>query len=1018
MLRDQLDGPKRHPKLSLQLARLNRAVKSSFCQLTTLAEICRCNISPNPTSPRHAHFAIPLGSELLSRIYDAACVLDAIIAPDRGTKSATMPARSPTVFLRAVLHVLLEHSARPYLAWLEQWLGVRAAAHVPPGALADVAGALERITDVWDPYAEFYVAWEETEGPAGGGGFWNGEWQMSPDVEPPSFLPQDIAQDVLHAGKCLRLLRACQPDHPLVEGAAEVNFGLQWCFLSEDIDKHTAAANAYVAHNMDRIAAARESELAAVREAARIKDAEAQKRREDAAALKANKAESAAAARKAIQARKEQERSSVESFLKDLLASKKAARDAQTVAESEAERKRLEDERARLQAVEEERQKMMARHEKKMRDLDKKAEKLEWKRMRVALNAKRKEVIRVRESKEWHAVVAPDYIDAGDKQTSLDASRRDGIGLTDGASKHHETVSGPAMFNQEPSPRPDIKLHSQGPAIFSPHIAAMGAETAEALRAFSPSESLAPPINSHPPLPPTFAEMQPISMLLGAAPSNFSPFFAPGIGADLDDGHPSPPPMGNTDSFESTPGQETVSPTAPGTGALSTISPAGTAEVIHGDANMLLVDESTASLTSSEISRSHYAAPSAESSAQLNIAPSFAHLLESHLASAPSAHSFDAALSYMTAHTLHASLRDISALISKAAVKALRPGLRAHLTVARRFLLLNDAAFLSRVVDALYSRRSGMGFAGSGIDVDGRPSMRWPPSFGEMVEALDGVVGPTEDEWGALEFVGGGGGRDAGAIDALANLRLRYKAPAPYDMVIGTVAVEKYGRTFEFLMLLQRARVALDRVVLSEWWRRRGKWENDSERFWAAWSAKDTKSASRLYFEARAFVAGVTRHSFDTVNAPDVWSELDVQLADDDDGGPRALSEVHGTHDAAIDALLWRLLLRPKQRPVMAIIEGMLQIAVRFARRACGVDSWKNGGGNGGEAAALLSAFQIRYAMLVKVLKGMVERDVGVAGKDVEGFRNLLTEIDGNGFVAKEIVPRLATLQNEADALA
>ncbi|KAJ3149053.1 Gamma-tubulin complex component 6 [Geranomyces variabilis] len=1006
ILRDQLDGPKRHSQLSLQLARLNRAVKVSHCQLRALADICRCNAPPDPSSPRRALFAIPLGSELLSRIYGAACVIDTVLAPEPLPTSSNLPARRSTVFLRAVLHALLEHSARPYLAWLEQWLGMRAAARARPGALADVAGALERVTDVWDPYAEFYVAWEEAEGPAGGGGFWNGEWQMSSDGEPPSFLPRDIAQDVLHAGKSLRLLRATQPDHPLVAGAAGADFGLQWCFQTEEIDKHTTAAAAYVAYFEGLIADAREAEITAAKEATRIKEAEVQRRREEAAAFKAMQAESAAAAQAAVQARKQKELSSVESFLSDLLAAKKAAHSAQMAADSEAERKREDEERARFKTVDEEKQKMMAAHERKMSELRKREEKLEWRRMRVALNAKRKEALRARESSEQHAVAI---------QTLSDGGQRTATSLSAGTPKHDLPPSTPLPPDREASTKLSyLQIGSPEPTVPSPSNMFTQPAGKSLMINSSPHEP-AQPVVSLPPLPPTFADMQPISMLLGAPPSDFSPFFAPGIGADLGGDQSSPPTTSDANSVGISSREEAeehpvLAAMVPPTN--STVTPAASAQE---ESKVPMVKNAASDHESSGMRP--FSEPSSVFAANPNSAPSFAQFLENHLATAQSPSGFSAALEYMTGHTLHASLRSISALISKATVAALRPGLRAHLAVARRFLLLNDAAFLSRVVDALYSREGCMGFTSVGIDVDGRASARWPPAFGEMVVALDGIVGPTDDDWGTLEFVGGGGGRDAGAIDALASLRLRYTAPAPYDMVIGTVAVEKYGRAFGFLMLLQRARVALDRVARSEWWRRRGGLEDDGEQFWASWSAKDAKAASRLYFEARAFVAGVTRHAFETASAPIVWSELDAQLADEDDGGPRALGQVHSTHDAALDALLWRLLLRPKQRQVMAIVEGMLQISVRFARRACGVDSWNSSGDSGGPAA-LLSAFRVRYAMLVKVLKGMVERDTGVAGRDVEGFKSLLAEIDGNGFVETDVVPRLAFMQKDAASLA
>jgi len=69
---------------------------------------------------------------------------------------------------------------------------------------------------------------------------------VSKDHPLPAFVDVELARDVLEAGKSLRLLRDCRPNHPLCyssvildqtigKQAGDIN--LKWLFVKGDIDE-------------------------------------------------------------------------------------------------------------------------------------------------------------------------------------------------------------------------------------------------------------------------------------------------------------------------------------------------------------------------------------------------------------------------------------------------------------------------------------------------------------------------------------------------------------------------------------------------------------------------------------------------------------------------------------------------------------------------------------------------------------------------------------------------------------
>ncbi len=69
---------------------------------------------------------------------------------------------------------------------------------------------------------------------------------MSKDHPLPAFIDVELARDVLEAGKSLRLLRDCRPNHPLCHsgvildsttGKQAWDISMKWLFIQGDIDE-------------------------------------------------------------------------------------------------------------------------------------------------------------------------------------------------------------------------------------------------------------------------------------------------------------------------------------------------------------------------------------------------------------------------------------------------------------------------------------------------------------------------------------------------------------------------------------------------------------------------------------------------------------------------------------------------------------------------------------------------------------------------------------------------------------
>ncbi|KAI8048388.1 Spc98 family-domain-containing protein [Syncephalis plumigaleata] len=215
--------------VSVRLSFIQHAIEPTYNILWRLYRLC------GYSSDTDTQFKLPRGSALLSHIYTALLNEDFT--------------RTPVYF--ELLLVLMDVACRPLFQWLGCWLGVQS---------DDNVDAFRWIGDPWqprDPYNEFFIVYangnEEQSSRlskqatgismsssqplalhlSAGDTFWQRGYQLSSQVEPPSFLAQSLVNGMLATGKCLRLLRDCQSDHPVfnILEASDLHTDNRWSFL-------------------------------------------------------------------------------------------------------------------------------------------------------------------------------------------------------------------------------------------------------------------------------------------------------------------------------------------------------------------------------------------------------------------------------------------------------------------------------------------------------------------------------------------------------------------------------------------------------------------------------------------------------------------------------------------------------------------------------------------------------------------------------------------------------------------
>jgi hypothetical protein len=287
--------------------------------------------------------------------------------------------------------------------------------------------------------------------------------------------------------------------------------------------------------------------------------------------------------------------------------------------------------------------------------------------------------------------------------------------------------------------------------------------------------------------------------------------------------------------------------------------------------------------------------------------------------------------------------------------------LRMHLSLQRQYHLLGDGVFSSRLASALFDperesaeRHKGMMRSGVHMGLQLGSRSAWPPASSELRLALMGVLSEsfyssalyysTLGKHGASTDKRKDQGELPGQLNfsirqlsetemekimdpdsqyALDFLRLQYVPPSPLNLIISSAALEKYDIIFKFLLRLLRMLFVVSHLP-------RLFPDRDSQYF---------------RMEAHHFVTAISTYIFQT-GISEHWATfesyvtaLETRMAEEDAAGElgtritSGLESLKSTHEQCLDSIMFSLLLRRRQRKVMALLEDIFDLILLFSKK-------------------------------------------------------------------------------------
>jgi hypothetical protein len=164
---------------------------------------------------------------------------------------------------------------------------------------------------------------------------------------------------------------------------------------------------------------------------------------------------------------------------------------------------------------------------------------------------------------------------------------------------------------------------------------------------------------------------------------------------------------------------------------------------------------------------------------------------------------------------------------------------------------------------------------------------------------------------------------DPNSLYALDFLRLQYVPPSPINLVVTSSSLERYDLIFKFLLRLLRMLFVISHLPRTY-----------------------LDIHSRLFrMEAHHFVTQLSTYIFQTGIA-EHWNHfssfidsVEKRIADEDAAGElgtivtQGLASLRDAHETCLDSIMFSLLLRRKQKKVMALLEEIFDCILLFAKQ-------------------------------------------------------------------------------------
>ncbi|QDS71213.1 hypothetical protein FKW77_010361 [Venturia effusa] len=360
--------------------------------------------------------------------------------------------------------------------------------------------------------------------------------------------------------------------------------------------------------------------------------------------------------------------------------------------------------------------------------------------------------------------------------------------------------------------------------------------------------------------------------------------------------------------------------------------------------------------------------------------------------------------------------------------------LRTHLDLQRNFHLLGDGVFTYRLTAALFDpnlstteRKLGVMRSGTGMGLRLGARGTWPPASSELRLALMGILtdcyqnsraadklmtnkhklpGSKSDMPGSLSFAirhldekEAEKILDPDSLHALDFLRLQYYAPSPLGAILTPYALDKYDDIFKFLLRLSRLVFVVGHLPRQ--------FEHPQQRGFRSQVTHFVTTCAAYFFDT-----GV-RETWDVFTA--YLDDLERRLREEDEErelGTRVtegLDDLKRQHEVCLDRMTFALLLRHRQRKVLALLEDILGVILEFARE-CNCNEYVDEK----TTRLLQERFQASAVLFLDVCRGLIgKRGYGKGGGESRGgfgkgavaeentIERLVVALDWGGFYGK-----------------
>lgn len=347
--------------------------------------------------------------------------------------------------------------------------------------------------------------------------------------------------------------------------------------------------------------------------------------------------------------------------------------------------------------------------------------------------------------------------------------------------------------------------------------------------------------------------------------------------------------------------------------------------------------------------------------------------------------------------------------------------LRHHLDLQRRFQLLGDGSFVTRLSHSLFDpdmdsgeRKSGTvrGGAHTGLRLGNRDT--WPPASSELRLVLIGILGDcyfsdtdpeTSDHAQTQRDDEMPGGlsfsireltdeeiercKDPNAIEALDFLRLQYKPPEALEALITTRSLKKYDRLFKHLLRLLRMVSTVKAIIRDS--TTRGSLSGDPRNIF-----------QRFRIDAQHFALAISDYCFH-VGIESIWSKFQDTLSKIEhclDRGDfegtievaHSVPRLRDFHEDILDQMLFAFFLSKRHSQAAKLLDSIFGTILAFSplSRAEGLSGLRHE--NEGTVHHLYSTFRKQVAALVGYLRGLdFEKASKSMGKS-RGFYSMQAE--------------------------